>query len=89
MMRVLMVSDVYFPRINGVSTSMETFRRALAGEGVEVRLVVPRYGDEPDEPGIVRVPGRRLPNDPEDRLVSWHGMHRRVLEAAIRRRCGQ
>ena len=36
MMRVLMVSDVYFPRINGVSTSMETFRRALAGEGVEV-----------------------------------------------------
>ncbi len=82
MMRVLMVSDVYFPRINGVSTSMETFRRALAGEGVEVRLVVPRYGDEPDEPGIVRVPGRRLPNDPEDRLVSWHGMHRRALEAA-------
>lgn len=44
--------------------------------------MVPRYGDEPDEPGIVRVPGRRLPNDPEDRLVSWHGMHRRVLEAA-------
>ncbi len=82
MMRVLMVSDVYFPRINGVSTSMETFRRALTGEGIEVRLVVPRYDVEPDEPGIVRVPGRRLPNDPEDRLVSWHGMHRQVQEAA-------
>ena len=25
-MKVLMVSDVYFPRINGVSTSIETFR---------------------------------------------------------------
>ena len=32
-MRVLMVSDVYFPRINGVSTSIETFRGGLAAEG--------------------------------------------------------
>lgn len=84
MIRVLMVSDVYFPRVNGVSTSMETFRRTLADAGVEVRLVVPRYGDEADEPGVVRVPGRRLPNDPEDRLVSWRGMHRVVrAEAAV------
>ena len=34
-MRVLMVSDVYFPRVNGVSTSIETFRRTLAEQGVE------------------------------------------------------
>ena len=68
-MRVLMVSDVYFPRVNGVSTSMETFRLKLASEGVETRLVVPRYGDEPDEPGIVRVAGRAVPGDPEDRIV--------------------
>ena len=81
-MRVLMVSDVYFPRVNGVSTSMETFRRCLADEGVEVRLVVPRYGDEPEQPGIVRVRGRRLPTDPEDRMVSWRGMRRAVSEAA-------
>jgi hypothetical protein len=39
-MRVLMVSDVYFPRVNGVSTSIETFRQTLACEGVTVRLVV-------------------------------------------------
>ena len=57
-MRVLMVSDVYFPRVNGVSTSIETFRRTLSAQGVEVRLVVPRYGDEADEPGIIRVAGR-------------------------------
>ena len=68
-MRVLMVSDVYFPRVNGVSTSIETFRRTLAGLGIEVRLVVPRYADEADEPGVVRVPGRPVPGDPEDRLV--------------------
>jgi len=81
-MRVLMVSDVYFPRVNGVSTSMETFRRCLVDEGVDVRIVAPRYGDEPEEPGVIRVAGRRLPNDPEDRLVSWRGMRRAVREAA-------
>lgn len=82
MIRVLTVSDVYFPRINGVSTSMETFRRALAGLGIDVRLIVPRYGDEADEAGVIRIPGRRLPNDPEDRLLPWRAMHRRVREAA-------
>lgn len=81
-MRVLMVSDVYFPRVNGVSTSIETFRQTLAGQGVEVRLVVPRYGSEPEEPGIVRVPGRPVPRDPEDRLVGWRAMHRAVERAA-------
>ena len=81
-MRVLMVSDVYFPRVNGVSTSMETFRLKLVGEGVETRLVVPRYGDEPDEPGIIRVAGRSVPGDPEDRIVRWRAMHRAVAEAA-------
>lgn len=79
-MRVLMVSDVYFPRVNGVSTSMETFRRALAAEGVDLRLVVPRYGDEADVAGVVRVPSRAVPRDPEDRLVS-----RRALHAAVTR----
>ena len=81
-MRILMVSDVYFPRVNGVSTSIETFRRTLAEVGVEVRLVVPRYGNEPDEPGVIRVAGRPVPGDREDRLVSWRAMHRAVLAAA-------
>ena len=81
-MRVLMVSDVYFPRVNGVSTSIETFRRTLAAQGVDVRLVVPRYGDEAEEEGIVRVAGRPVPGDPEDRLVGWRAMHRAVLDAA-------
>lgn len=82
MIRILMVSDVYFPRVNGVSTSMQTFRSALAEHGVQVDLVVPRYHDEAECDGIVRVPGRKLPNDPEDRLVSWRRMHRAVSAAA-------
>lgn len=83
MKRVLMVSDVYFPRVNGVSTSIATFRHALHAFDIDVRLLVPDYGEEIDrvaEPGIVRVPGRKVPRDPEDRLVSW----RRMRAAAMR-----
>ena len=42
-MRVLLISDVYFPRVNGVSTSIGTFRRDLTDLGVETLLVAPRY----------------------------------------------
>ena len=75
MLRVLMISDVFFPRVNGVSTSIATFRRALAEQGVEVRLIAPRYADEAEEAGIVRIAGRRLPLDPEDRLADARAMH--------------
>ena len=42
-MRVLLLSDVYFPRVNGVSTSIRTFRQDLANCGVDTLLVAPRY----------------------------------------------
>ncbi|MBI5330647.1 MAG: glycosyltransferase [Betaproteobacteria bacterium] len=80
-LNVLMVSDVYFPRVNGVSTSIETFRQTLAQEGVNIRLVAPRYnGEPPDELGIVRIPGKPAPGSPEDRLPRW-----RLLAQAVRR----
>jgi 1,2-diacylglycerol 3-alpha-glucosyltransferase len=65
-----MVSDVYFPRINGVSTSIQIFRRQLAALGHEVLLIAPDYGPttEPD-PGIIRLPSATVPLDPEDRLM--------------------
>lgn len=75
MIRILMISDVFFPRVNGVSTSIATFRRALSAFDVDVRVLAPRYGREDDAPGIVRIPGRRLPFDPEDRLVRLGAMH--------------
>ena len=34
-MRVLMVSDVYFPRINGVSTAIQTYHQSLQENGIE------------------------------------------------------
>jgi 1,2-diacylglycerol 3-alpha-glucosyltransferase len=70
-MRILMISDVYFPRINGVSTSIQTFRRGLHAAGHETILIAPEYpGAAPDtEAGILRVPSRAVPRDPEDRAM--------------------
>src|SRR6478752_5415743 len=71
-MRILMISDVYFPRINGVSTSIQTFRRGLTAAGHETVLVAPEYQTEwpgADEGEIIRVPARDLPRDPEDRAM--------------------
>ena len=85
-MRVLMVSDVYFPRINGVSTAIQTYREALAARGIEVSLVAPDYGSACREPWISRVSARQVPRDPEDRLVRWGAM-RAAVDAAVARGC--
>ena len=82
-MRVLFVSDVYFPRVNGVSTSIRTFRQDLAAHGVETQLVAPRYEGAPaaaEEPGVLRVPAAGVPRDPEDRRMRW-GALMRALDA--------
>jgi len=80
-MRVLFVSDVYFPRVNGVSTSIRTFREDLDACGVETMLVAPDYGTSSTEPdaSIVRVASSRVPGDPEDRRMRW-GALKRTLE---------
>jgi len=79
-MRVLFVSDVYFPRVNGVSTSIRTFRDDLATAGVETLLVAPEYPQAPadTEPGIIRVRSGGVPLDPEDRRF-----HSRPLQEAL------
>ena len=86
--RVLFISDVYFPRVNGVSTSIRTFRTDLANEGVETHLVVPRYEDAAtaalsEEPQVLRVSAARVPRDPEDRRLRW-GALTRALDALPR-----
>jgi 1,2-diacylglycerol 3-alpha-glucosyltransferase len=75
-----MVSDVYFPRVNGVSTSIQTLRQVLSDTGHSSVLVTPDYpaAAAAAETGIVRVPGWSIPRDPEDRL-----MHPRALAAAL------
>lgn len=69
-MKILMLSDVYFPRVNGVSTSIRTFRRALIAQGHEVCLIAPRYSeDDTVEDDLLRIPARRVIVDPEDRMM--------------------
>jgi len=82
-MHVLMVSDVYFPRINGVSTSIATFRESLALQDIRCTLVVPEYGGAgtgtvpaTSTVDIVRVPAWTVPLDPEDRLMQSSALAR-------------
>jgi glycosyltransferase involved in cell wall biosynthesis len=71
-MKILFVSDVYFPRINGVSTSIETYHRNLRLLGHIVHIIAPDYlKPSADETDIMRVPSRSVPFDPEDRLMSF------------------
>jgi 1,2-diacylglycerol 3-alpha-glucosyltransferase len=80
-----MITDVYFPRVNGVSTSILTFIRELEKQGHCVTLIAPRYGADDDsargiEAAIIRVPSRVVPLDPEDRFMKRHLINRLLPE---------
>ena len=81
-MRVLFISDVYFPRVNGVSTSIRTFRADLRDAGVDTVLVAPAYGESTgkDEPGVLRVASGRVPRDPEDRRMKSGALRQALAE---------
>lgn len=82
-MNILMLSDVYFPRVNGVSTSIRTFARELRRLGHGVTIVAPQYTEgegTDDDIEILRLPARKIFFDPEDRL-----MRRKALRDAATR----
>ena len=83
-MRLLMISDVYFPRVNGVSTSIETTRHALEKLGHEVTLIVPDYPQQNEctDPHVLRIPARKVLLDPEDRLMAWRDLRRTMRALA-------
>ncbi len=71
-MNILLISDVYFPRVNGVSTSIKTFTAQLQKLGHTVHLITPNYGvNTADEAWISRVPARKIYFDPEDYLMKY------------------
>jgi 1,2-diacylglycerol 3-alpha-glucosyltransferase len=71
-MNILFISDVFFPRVNGVSTSINTFASELRALGHQVTLIAPSYTDEDkQEEWIVRVPSHKIYFDPEDRLMNF------------------
>jgi glycosyltransferase involved in cell wall biosynthesis len=86
-MHVLYVSDVYFPRINGVSTSIHTFRTDLATLGVMTTLVAPAYpAGKPatDDARILRVRSGAVPRDPEDRRMQRGALRATLASPALR-----
>ena len=71
-MKILLISDVYFPRVNGVSTSIRTFTEQLQLLGHMVHLIAPDYGIKTeDENWITRVAARSIYFDPEDKLMKY------------------
>lgn len=86
-----MLSDVYFPRVNGVSTSIRTFARSLVRMGHSVTLVAPDYGvdagsgkHDDDTFEVIRLPARTIFFDPEDRLIKGDAMAAAVRQLASR-----
>ena len=74
-MRILFITDVFFPRVNGVSTSLQTFWRELEALGHEVTIIAPEYGQQARRaPSLIHIPARIVMFDPEDRM-----MHRRRI----------
>ncbi len=86
-----MLSDVYFPRVNGVSSSIRTYARALVAMGHNVTLVAPDYGPDSGQAQhdadfeVIRLPARVIFFDPEDRLIKPSALREALPRLAARR----
>jgi len=80
-MKILFISDVHFPRINGVSTSIRTFVEQMQNLDHEVHLIAPDYAAvTEDDDWIKRIPARSIYFDPEDRLMKLRVAMQRLPE---------
>ncbi|MDR3114598.1 MAG: glycosyltransferase [Treponema sp.] len=87
-MKIVMFTDAYWPRVNGVTVSVESFSRALIRLGNEVMIICPFYPEssvvgrisahrigplhDKQEPQIIRVPSMPLILSKEDRIAKFH-----------------
>ncbi|MDY7093516.1 MAG: glycosyltransferase [Acidobacteriota bacterium] len=81
-MRILYLTDVFFPRVNGVSTSIATFLRELEHRGHEVVVVAPEYRRPARslEDRVRRVASRAVLGDPEDRWMKGSALRRTLRQ---------
>jgi 1,2-diacylglycerol 3-alpha-glucosyltransferase len=81
-MKICMVTDTFWPRINGVSVSISTLTRALRTLGHEVHIAAPDYehlptrrkfidGDRSPLEGVIRFPSHAVLFFPEDSMVRF------------------
>ncbi|MGO8693342.1 MAG: glycosyltransferase [Rectinemataceae bacterium] len=76
-MRVAFLTDSYWPRVNGVSVSVQTFATELGRRGHDVVVLCPEYPDcaegfdesSPTDPPVLRFPSSASAVSTEDRLV--------------------
>ena len=85
-MRILAISDIYYPQAHDVAIALRTLLREMQAKGHEVTLIAPDYGRGRDDPAedIIRVSSHTLPfgSAEEIRVMKVH----RVLELAERLR---
>jgi len=80
-MKIAIFTDAYWPRVNGVTVSVDSFSHALANTGQEVLIICPLYpnaennsvpnkkdSEEKSEPQIIRIPSVPVFVSKEDRL---------------------
>ncbi len=60
-MRVSLVTETYFPQVNGVSRTLGQLVRVLRARGDRVQVVHPDYGEPPEGPDTHLVRSVRLP----------------------------
>lgn len=87
-MKIVMFTDAYWPRVNGVTVSVETFSKALIKAGHQVVIICSFYPEtqavdrmsnpvmdkreNSNDPVVIRVPSYPLPISREDRLAKFH-----------------
>jgi glycosyltransferase involved in cell wall biosynthesis len=83
-MKIAMFTDAYWPRVNGVTVSVDSFSHALVRLGHRVMIVCSSYpetsdmeyssgaGAEAGGPELIRVPSMPSPVTKEDRLALAH-----------------
>lgn len=87
-MNIVMCTDAYWPRVNGVTVSVESFSRALIKAGHNVVIICSFYPEKQaiermsnpvmdkresdNDPIVIRVPSYPLPISKEDRVAKFH-----------------
>jgi 1,2-diacylglycerol 3-alpha-glucosyltransferase len=87
-MKIVMFTDAYWPRVNGVTVSVDSFSRALTKNGHQVVIICALYPESHTiesmsnpvlekritefDPIIIRVPSYPMPISKEDRVAKFH-----------------
>jgi 1,2-diacylglycerol 3-alpha-glucosyltransferase len=84
-MRILIVTDTYYPRVNGVAKSIKSFYDEYVKQGHEVVILAPDYSGVGESEMVIRVDANPLKFSPEDRLPVINSETKRLIKYAFER----